>query len=434
MARYATTFPNTENPISEGGAFTTGDGATDTAQEVSGECRVSANVGNATVRLATPSIGGGQFVQQLIGTNVQGEQGPMSRIQGSADASGYYFSVWDNLTSRLQRLDDTGTLNFTTLGADLSSVPASSWLRLESIGSDHRAIVNGVLWGERSDATYGTGQPGLFIYSDVIANQGIADWSGGDIAVFSPVIIGASAAMAVTASNGGTLTPAFPAGYTAVAGDIEIILAHHSGNGPFTTPSLSQIVSDGTTTIDDNNTAAQRVTAYWRRFAGGETAQTFQLATNTVTTVRGAILLIIRGCVPTGNPFEVVGRNLNAAAATISFPSVTTTLDRDLILALGAYEDDPSARDTPTGWGQPAGAVYTSALGNDMALNYFATYQDVAGATGAASTTVSGGTFANSPSVGAVLAFRSVLAAAMVHPPGPRPPFVRRGPLEVRAV
>lgn len=224
-----------------------------------------------------------------------------------------------------------------------------------------------------------------------------------DAAEDIPSLVGASAVIAVTATSAANLTPAFPAGYTAVADDIAVVLVHHSANGPFNTPSNYDIATDGVETLNDNNTSAQRVTVFWERFVGGESAPTLILTTNNVTTVRGAILLIIRGCRTTGIPFEVCKRLLNAAAATISFPAVTTTIANALLLALGAYEDDPSARTTPTDW--TPGTVYVSATGTDMSLNYFTRLLAAAGTAIAFSTTVSGGTFANSPSVGAVLAF-----------------------------
>lgn len=220
-----------------------------------------------------------------------------------------------------------------------------------------------------------------------------------------PTLVGVSAAMAVTATSGTNITPAFPAGYTAVADDIAVILAHHSANGPFNTPLAYAIASDGIETLDDNNTAAQRVTVFWHRLVAGDIAQPLVLTTNTSAAVRGAILFIIRNCRTTGTPFEVCKRLLNAAAATISFPSVTTTLENARLLALGAYEDDPSDRTTPTDWTEPVGSTFISALGNDMSLNYFTRVLAAAGTASAFTTTVSTGTFANSPSVGAVLAF-----------------------------
>lgn len=225
-----------------------------------------------------------------------------------------------------------------------------------------------------------------------------------DLPIFlGPSLVGVSAAINVTATSGTDLVPAFPASYTAVAEDVAVVLVHHSSNGPFNTPSNYVIATDGIETLDDNNTSAQRVTVFWDRLVGGESAPTLILTTDTSTAVRGAILFIVRGCRTTGTPFEVCKRLLNAAAATISFPAVTTSIANALLLALGAYEDDPSARTTPTNW--TAGAIFVSSLGADMSLNYFTRALAVAGTAIAFTTTVSGGTFANSPSVGAVLAF-----------------------------
>jgi hypothetical protein len=248
-------------------------------------------------------------------------------------------------------------------------------------------------------------------YDEILARDNA--YPGGTTAgdLFAPGLVGHGTA-SFTNVSGTSLTPALPTGW--VADDIHIMFAHHSANGAWNTPSGWDIVTDGTNTIDDNNTSAQRVTAYIRRAVGGDSAPTLTLTTNTVTTVRGAVIIGVRGCPPGGTALsvvDVVARNLNAAAATISFPTATTTQEHDLVLALGAYEDDPSARSLPTGWNALTGAVQGSTAGNDMSLNYFWRVFST-GATGTFSTTVSGGTFANSVNVGAIIALKGIAVPA----------------------
>jgi len=268
----------------------------------------------------------------------------------------------------------------------------------------------------RNDTNLTSGFPGYATYPAAnLANTQGDDWSGGDIAAFSPVIVGNGTA-SFTATTNTSLTPGLPTGWA--AGDIHVMLCHNNANAGFATPSGWTVATDGTHTLNDNNTAAQNVVVFWRRAVAGDTGPSVALTTNNVTTVRGAVIIGVRNCATSGVPFEICDRLLNAAAATISFPSVTSLTDHGLALALGAYADDPTARSTPTGWAQAAtnGWVFTSALGNDMSLNYFAMYKDQAGATGSFSTTVSGGTFVNSVSVGAVLVFRPETPALWIPP------------------
>lgn len=227
--------------------------------------------------------------------------------------------------------------------------------------------------------------------------------------IWAPGLVGHSATPAFTASSGASLAPTLPPNWA--ENDIHVLVCHHSGNGPFTTPSGWTIV----TGLDDNNTVDQRVTIFGRRAVAGDTAPSVVLTTNTVTTVRGATIYGVRGCPTNGtvlDVIDVVARNLNAAAATISFPTVTTLQAHDLVLAIGAYEDDPTTRSLPAGWKAPTGAVQGSTLGNDMAFSYF--WRVFAtGATGTFSTTVSGGTFTNSVSVGAIIALKGIAVPAV---------------------
>lgn len=204
-----------------------------------------------------------------------------------------------------------------------------------------------------------------------------------------------------TATNATALTPGLPSGWQ--ADDIHILVAHRSDNTAGTTPAgWTQIAA-----LTGNNTAAQRVEVYWRRAVGGDTAPSFTFGSSTV--VRGAQIIGIRGCKTSGDPFDTSTgaptRSSNAASATVTFTDLTTTSNNTFVLALGAYEDDPTTVTTMTNYTQPGSAVQGSALGNDMML--FHEYRTLvsAGAAGAGTVTISGGTFANSPNVGIVIAF-----------------------------
>ena len=87
----------------------------------------------------------------------------MTRMQGPTNGGGYLAIAYAG-TVRLYRADDNGGLSFTQLGSanvDVSDAPRR--LRLESQGSTHRVIFNGVLLFSYTDGSnvYTTGQPGI---------------------------------------------------------------------------------------------------------------------------------------------------------------------------------------------------------------------------------------------------------------------------------
>jgi hypothetical protein len=101
----------------------------------------------------------------------------MTRMQGSTNGSGYLAfayagAVW------LYRVDDNGSLNWnglTSANVDVSVAPRR--LRLESQGSTHRVIFNGLLLITYTDTNnvYTAGQPGIAASTF----SGILTFSGG---------------------------------------------------------------------------------------------------------------------------------------------------------------------------------------------------------------------------------------------------------------
>lgn len=216
----------------------------------------------------------------------------------------------------------------------------------------------------------------------------------------TPTLVAAGTA-AFTATNAATIAPGLPAGFA--ADDIHILLAHRSDNTAMTSLSgWTQIAA-----LSGNNTSAQRVEVWWRRAVGGDTAPTVTFGSGTV--VRGARIIGIRGCRTSTDPFDTGAgaptRSDNSTAdLTVEFTDLTTQGANRFLLALGAFEDDPTTVTTMTNWTQPGGAVSASSLGNDMMLFYEHRSLTSAGSSGTAQVTVSGGTIGNSPSVGIVIA------------------------------
>lgn len=217
----------------------------------------------------------------------------------------------------------------------------------------------------------------------------------------APTVVGAGTA-SWTATSGANLTPGLPSGWA--ADDIHVLIAHRSDNTAMTSLSGWTLLSAA------NNTAAQRVELWVRRAVGGDAAPTVTFGTGTV--VRGAQIVGIRG-VPTSVTLSALelSRSNNAASATITFATLTPTPARGLLLALYAYEDDPTTAAQIDGWTDFVEDV--SALGNDASLGWaWRTWPVAASATGALTSTASGGTFANSPNVGILISFQPITAGA----------------------
>jgi hypothetical protein len=228
-----------------------------------------------------------------------------------------------------------------------------------------------------------------------------------------PSVVGAGT-VAFTATNGATLAPALPTGWA--ADDIHVMLAARSDNTAMTSLSPNWIqISAG------NNTAAQRVEVWVRRAVGGDAAPTVTFGSGTV--VRGARIYGVRGVDPALDLSTLqLSRSDNAASATITFATLTPTPANTRLLALYAYEDDPTAASQITDWS--TFTVSTSSLGNDMALGYAdRAWPSASSATGGLTSTASGGTFANSPNTGILLALPPAAATGTKAPPPYRRPL-----------
>lgn len=208
-------------------------------------------------------------------------------------------------------------------------------------------------------------------------------------------------------ATGSNIAPGAPAGIA--TGDILFLVVHVSDN---VAPTLSgaggtwTICTDGTRTLDANNTTAMRATVWWSRFTA---AQAMPAVVHAGTICKLARIYAFRGAAATDPPFELVSLLANAASATVSTTNISPTTNNVLGLFFGTYEDDPTTITTVATWTQPAGAVSTTSSGNDAMQ--FLEYKTFAsgGTFGTPSLTVSGGTFANSPNIGMLVALTPVV-------------------------
>ena len=161
----------------------------------------------------------------------------------------------------------------------------------------------------------------------------------------------------VVTNGGGSshrLSPPLPAGIQ--ANDILLLFVEtanqsptiYNANGGTWTAVDKSPVGTGTA----GNTNATALTVFWSRYNGTQTAPT--LSTSTGTSNELAIILGFRGCVTSGNPWDVTATNTDATATTsASIAGATTINPNDLVVAAIA-----------TAWPKAAGAANLSGWAN----------------------------------------------------------------------
>jgi len=140
-------------------------------------------------------------------------------------------------------------------------------------------------------------------------------------------------------------------------------------------------------------TNGTRLAVYWNR------ATSNAMGTVTVDLVGNhmyAVIVTFRGCIQTGNPWDVTAGSVKAAAdTTTTFDSVTTTVN-DCLIVLAAARDNDSAAAAWSAWTNSALGNLTdtehqdagTALGNGGGIGVNSGGKGLAGVTGATTATV----------------------------------------------
>lgn len=182
MASYTTGFSGgNENPLSESGKWTTGQGSYDTVQVSSGI--VTDTGGSESVASYTAvSIGNDQYAQVDVQIDFANRKaGPAVRVSTS-DGSHYSFNNVQGSPGDYEIVEHASNTAATRIGAaytgETSTYPVT--LKLTISGSTLTPYINGVAKATRSDSTHASGQPGLFISSpDQLAS--VDNFDGGDL-------------------------------------------------------------------------------------------------------------------------------------------------------------------------------------------------------------------------------------------------------------
>jgi hypothetical protein len=139
-------------------------------------------------------------------------------------------------------------------------------------------------------------------------------------------------------STGASVNVAWP---THLINDIGLVVIETSGNSANLTPPAGWAAVPGTPVTDVATIAGSKLHVWWKRAASAAEAA---VATGAGTDHVLARLYTFRGCVTTGNPWNVTTTGTKTTASTTAtVPSLTTTLDDTLITMIVGRPDDSSS-------------------------------------------------------------------------------------------
>lgn len=146
------------------------------------------------------------------------------------------------------------------------------------------------------------------------------------------------------AAGAADVTPALPTGW---AVDDIFLLFVETANEAVTAPTgWTEVTNSPQGTGTAAGTDATRLTVFWRRAEANDTAPTITDPGNHVY----AQIINIRGCVETGNPWDVTSGDVAASASTsVSVPTLTTTVV-DCLIILGVANATDSLSPQTSGW------------------------------------------------------------------------------------
>lgn len=173
--------PISVNMSDGSGTWDSGPGAANDVQISANEATGSTGATNIG-RVSSPTFSSNQESSVTIGDNgISSGMGAVVRIQSTSDASGYMLFADSTTSLTIYRIDDTGTIGFTALGASytVSTLGVGDVLKITANGTTLAGFLNGSSIGTtRTDSTYSSGQPGIYTSS---ANPGIDDFTASDL-------------------------------------------------------------------------------------------------------------------------------------------------------------------------------------------------------------------------------------------------------------
>lgn len=161
----------------------------------------------------------------------------------------------------------------------------------------------------------------------------------GDPAYVAPVVFQTAGTPGGTTT--GSVSVAWPAGHE--AGDIGLLFVERAGGSA--TPTLLTdsgfVEVPGALQSTGTGTAGTKIDVFWCRATSGAMANPAVVGS---ADHQWCVIVTFRGCVPTGDPWDVVGGGVKASAdTTVTVPGVTTTVPDTLIVVGCARDNDSSA-------------------------------------------------------------------------------------------
>ena len=197
MASYSSTFPNIENPLSDGGLWASVPGPIIDMESITGGfAQATGLTGSAAMKLNTSAPGGvvgaNQYSKGVVQTeSTGGNLWLFTRFQAS-DGDCYALEV--NITGTCDFYEgvDTGTMVFNIIGLSSSpTVAGGDTIEFRVCGCILAMLINNVLTKGAYHSGYTSGQPGFGADSTTaVANQQWASVEVGDLTVNGPTVAG----------------------------------------------------------------------------------------------------------------------------------------------------------------------------------------------------------------------------------------------------
>lgn len=230
-----------ETPLSGGGAWVSGPGASDNVQLVGQKVRLVTNSTEGVARRATPAFSASQVSQCQVVTRTTTTEyaGPAVRINSTTDADHYLLRPgYTSTAMNIRRITDSGSLSGATLGAAFGTFSVNDTLRLEAAGKLLIAKQNGTIVATRVDGDFASGQPGVHLYSEMgVEASELDNWLGDDLAVTR---------LYLPSSGAAPVNFAFAAGWEKTTGADRIAAVADKSNTALTDKTCSEDVTTGT--------------------------------------------------------------------------------------------------------------------------------------------------------------------------------------------
>lgn len=144
----------------------------------------------------------------------------------------------------------------------------------------------------------------------------------------------------------GNVTPGLPAGIE--TDDILLLFAATPNQAIALPAGWAEVADSPQGSGAGGASTSTRITAFWLRVAGGEVAPTLVDVWDNII----AAIFAFRGCIPTGDPWDVTAGDVGVSSTSVSVPGDATTVNNCLVVAACSQTTDTT---TPqfSGWANP---------------------------------------------------------------------------------